>query len=62
MITNPERHKVKKKKTGTYNERSLYFQLIETTFCLIGFHGSHSNIMTSLAAAILDFHFFSNSN
>ena len=40
---------------GTYNERTLYFQLIGTTCCLIGFHGSHNNIMTSLAAAI--FHF-----
>ena len=33
---------------GIYNERSLYSQLIETTCCLIGFHGNHSNIMTSL--------------
>ena len=41
------------------NERSLCFQLIETTCCLIGFHGNHSNIMTSLAAAILDFQIFS---
>ena len=42
-----------------------YFQLIKTTCCLIGFHGNHSNIMTSLAAAILDFQifiFFSYSN
>ena len=49
----------------TYNERLLNFQLIETTCCLIGFHGNQSNIMTSLAAAILDFQifkFFSNSN
>ena len=35
---------------GTFNESSLYFQLIETTCCLIGFHGNHSNITTSLAA------------
>ena len=50
---------------NNFNERSLCFQLIETTCCLIGFHGNHSNIMTSLAAAILDFqifNFFSNSN
>ena len=50
---------------GKYNERSLYFQLIETTCCLISFHGSHSNIMTSLAATISDFQMFnsfSNSN
>ena len=50
---------------GTYNERSLYFQLIETICRLIGFHGNYSNIMTSLAAAILDFQifrFFPNSN
>ena len=43
----------------------LYFQLIDTTCCFIGFHGNHSNIMTSLAAAILDFQLFkmfSNSN
>ena len=42
-----------------------HFQLIETTCCLIGFHGNHSNIITSLAAAILDFQIFkifSNSN
>ena len=29
---------------GTYNEISLYFQLIETTWCLLGFHGNHSHI------------------
>ena len=43
---------------GTYDERSLYFQLIDTTCSLIGFHGNHRNIMTSLAAAILDFQIF----
>ena len=50
---------------GTYNERSLYFQLVDTICWLIGFHGNHSNIMTSLAAAFLDFQIFkifSNSN
>ena len=35
-----------------------YFQLIETTCCLIGLHGNHSNIMMSLAAAVLDFQIF----
>ena len=29
---------------GTYNEFSLYFQLMETTWCLIGFYGNHSHI------------------
>ena len=29
---------------GTYNELSMYFQLIETTWCLIGFHGNDSHI------------------
>ena len=29
---------------GTYNELSLYFQLIETTWCLIRFHGNHNHI------------------
>ena len=29
---------------GTYNELSLYFQLIETTWGLIGFHGNHNHI------------------
>ena len=28
----------------TYNELSLYFQLIEATWCLIVFHGNHSHI------------------
>ena len=40
---------------GTNNECSLYFESIKTTFCLIGFHGNHNNIIASLAAAILDF-------
>ena len=43
---------------GTCNDRSVYSQLIKTTFCLIGFHCNHSNIMTSLAAAVLDFQIF----
>ena len=29
---------------STYNELSLYFQLIKTTCCLIGFHGNHDHI------------------
>ena len=40
---------------GTYEKCSMYFQLIETTCCLIGFHDNHSNMMTILVAAILDF-------
>ena len=31
-------------KFGTYNKLHLYFQLNETTWCLIGFHGSNSQI------------------
>ena len=41
----------------TSSEISLYFQLIETTWCLIGFHGSHSHINTSPLAAIFYFKF-----
>ena len=29
---------------GTYNQLPLYFQLNETTWCLIGLHGNHSYI------------------
>ena len=29
---------------GTYNEHYLYFRLIETLWCLIGFHGYYSHI------------------
>ena len=29
---------------STYNELSVYFQLIKTTYCLIGFHGNHNHI------------------
>ena len=29
---------------GTYDELSLYFQLIETMWCLIAFHGNHNHI------------------
>ena len=31
-------------KLGTYNKLHLYFQLSETTWCLIGFHGKNSQI------------------
>ena len=30
-------------KFGTYNKLHLYFQLSETTWCLIGFHGNNSH-------------------
>ena len=28
----------------TYNELSIYFQLLEITWCLIGFHSNHNHI------------------
>ena len=31
-------------KLGTYNKLHLYFQLSETTWCLIGFHGNNSQL------------------
>ena len=31
-------------KFGAYNKLHLYFQLSETTWCLIGFHGNNSQI------------------
>ena len=31
-------------KFGTYNKLHLYFQLSETSWCLIGFHGKNSQI------------------
>ena len=52
-------------KLGMCNTCPVYFQLSIITWYLIGFHGNHSNIMTSLVAAILDFqifNFFSYSN
>ena len=36
---------------GTYKERLLYFQLIETICCLNNFHGNHSDIMSNLNTA-----------
>ena len=43
------------KKLGMFNKCPVYFQLSIVTWHLIDFHGNHSNIMTSLLAAILDF-------
>ena len=42
---------------GTYNKLSLYFQLIESTWYLIGIHSNHSHINDVIVAAILDFKF-----
>ena len=42
-------------KLGTCDKCLAYFQLSIVTWYLIGFHGNHSNIMTSPVAAILDF-------
>ena len=41
-------------KLGMCNKCPVYFQLSIVTWHLIGFHGNHSNIVTSLVAAILD--------
>ena len=45
-------------KLGTCNKCPVYFQLSIVTWHLISFHGNHSNIMTSLVAAVLDFQIF----
>ena len=45
-------------KLGMCNKCPIYFQLSMVTWHLIGFHGNHSNIMTSLVANILDFQIF----
>ena len=43
-------------KLGMCNKCPVYFQLSIVTWHLVGFHGNHSNIMTSLMAVIiLDF-------
>ena len=42
-------------KFGIYNKLHLHFQLSETTWCLIVFHGNNSQINDVKAAAILDF-------
>ena len=45
-------------KLGMCNKCLVYFQLSIVTLHLIGFYGNHSNIMTPLVAAILDFQIF----
>ena len=47
-------------KLGMCNKCPVYFQLDIVTWHLIGFHGNHNDIMTSLVtwAAILDFQTF----
>ena len=45
-------------KLGMCNKCPVYFQLSIVTWLLIGFHGNHSNIITSSVAAILDFQIF----
>ena len=47
-------------KLGMCTKCPVYFQLDIVTWHLIGFHGNHNNIMTSLVtwAAILDFQIF----
>ena len=45
-------------KLGMCNKCQVYFQLSIVTWHLNGFHGNYSNIMTSPAAAILDFQIF----
>ena len=43
-------------KFGKYNKLHLYFQLGETTWCLIGFHGNNSQINDITGGClILDF-------
>ena len=47
-------------KFGTYNKLRLYFQLSETTWCLIGFHGNDSQINDNTGGRHLvcsNFHF-----
>ena len=45
-------------KLGKLNKCPVYFRLSIVTWHLISFHGSHSNIITSLVIAILDFQIF----
>ena len=45
-------------KLGMCIKCPVYFQLSIVTWHLIGFHGNHSNIITSLVAAILDLQIF----
>ena len=42
-------------KLGTYNKVHLYFQLSETTWCLIGFHGNNSQINDVISGRHLGF-------
>ena len=42
-------------KFGTYNKLHLYFQLSETTWCLIGFHGNNSQINDATGGRHLGF-------
>ena len=45
-------------KVGAYNKLHLYFQLSETTWCLIGLPATITKWKTSQVTAILDFHIF----
>ena len=47
-------------KFGTYNKLRLYFQLSETTWRLIGFHGNNSQINDVTGAGHLGFSNFQN--
>ena len=42
-------------KFGTYNKLHLYFQLSETTWCLIGFHSNNSQINDVTGGRLLGF-------
>ena len=42
-------------KFGTYIKLRLYFQLSETTWCLIGFHGNNSQINDVTGGRLLGF-------
>ena len=42
-------------KFGTYNKLHLYFQLSETMWCLIGFHGNNSQINDVTGGRLLGF-------
>ena len=42
-------------KLGTYNKLHLYFQLSETMWCLIGFHGNNSQINDVTGGRHLEF-------
>ena len=45
-------------KFGTYNKLHLYFQLSETTWCLISFHGNNSQINDVTGSRHLGFSIF----